>query len=176
MQLFLTYEMHNVYLPLRGKQGVFSIKKFPQVSLYLAKRDIKALCFDTCAYLLCFEKFIVNLESISPFTMVFVALIYKSNLKRTLSSQGVNGSCRSVGRFTVYKKRTIQSYKSQVKRFKANIYSFLTFDIHLLFSSDTAMQRTLNCLFVLLMKVCTVKSRVLTRLVQKYMKAFSDCI
>ena len=36
--------IEGVYLPLRGKLGVFSIKKFASVSLYMAKRDIKALC------------------------------------------------------------------------------------------------------------------------------------
>ena len=35
--------IEGVYLPLRGKQAVFSLKKFAHVSLYLAKRDIKAL-------------------------------------------------------------------------------------------------------------------------------------
>ena len=35
--------IEGVYLPLRGKEGVFSIKKFASVSLYMAKRDIKAL-------------------------------------------------------------------------------------------------------------------------------------
>ena len=30
-------------MPLRGKQGFFSLKKFAYVSLYMAKRDIKAL-------------------------------------------------------------------------------------------------------------------------------------
>ena len=36
--------IEGVSLPLRGKQGVFSIKKFAYVSLYMAKRDIKTLC------------------------------------------------------------------------------------------------------------------------------------
>ena len=35
--------IEGVYLPLRGKQGIFSLKKFTYVSLYMAKRDIKAL-------------------------------------------------------------------------------------------------------------------------------------
>ena len=39
--------IEGVYLPLRGKQGVFSLKKFAYVSLYMAKRDIKALWVGT---------------------------------------------------------------------------------------------------------------------------------
>ena len=35
--------IEGVSLPLRGKQGVFSIKKFSYFSLYLAKRNIKEL-------------------------------------------------------------------------------------------------------------------------------------
>ena len=74
-----------------------------------------------------------------------------------LSSQGVNGSCRSVGRFTVYKKRTIQSYISQVKHFKANIYSFLTFMFIYFLVQTLQCTEPLFFLFVLLMKVCMLK-------------------
>ena len=42
--------IEGVYLPLRGKQGVFSLKKFASVSLYMAKHDIKALCLKLDIY------------------------------------------------------------------------------------------------------------------------------
>ena len=35
--------IEGVSLPLRGKQGVFSLKKFAYISLYMAKCNIKAL-------------------------------------------------------------------------------------------------------------------------------------
>ena len=48
---YLVYITLGASLPLRGKQGVFSLKKLSLVSLYLAKRNIKALWFLQCIYI-----------------------------------------------------------------------------------------------------------------------------